>query len=286
MTGKLQTSYTKSKRYKKIACMGDSHTYNNSLTVIPEEFYPAKLTALLNAAGANVTGYNNGVSGNTTGQMLSRVSVMTAAGVPNLAVVYGGANDPQYDTTVQASPSPTSTVFTVGSGKGASYIPGTYCKVGSESALIASVATDAITLAAPLAGGAPAAGTAVKINTQTNLKKIGDYLVAQGCSRIVYGGQHYLNFSSGGDTHASPLAANVTLRGLQSAAAASVTGSVYCDFFAYMDNLIQTGQATQGSYSWHVLDSNSHLNAAGELILAQALYATIAAQPGWLAALA
>lgn len=285
MTSKIQPTYTKSKRYKHIVCLGDSHTYNYTLGVIPAEFYPAKLAALLNAAGANVTGYNNGASGNTTGQMLARVALMVQFGVPSLSVIYGGTNDSQYASTVQASPSPTSTVFTVGSGKGTAYIPGTYCKVGSESALILSVATDAITLAAPLAGGAPAAGTAVVIDTQTNLKKIGDYLVAHGCSRIVYGGQHYLNFSSGGDTHASPLAGNVTLRGLQQAAAAAVSGAVYCDFWAYMDSLIQAGQETQGSYSWHVLDSNTHLNAHGEEIIADALLATIQAQSGWVAAL-
>lgn len=283
MTSKAQASYTKSLTYKKLVCVGDSHTYNSTLGVLPTEFYTKKLMDLLNAAGCNLTGYNRGVSGNTSGQMLYRVASLPAA---DIAVIYGGTNDRQYDTTVQASPTPTSTTFTVGSGKGAFYLPGTYLKVGSESALILSVATDAITLSAPLTGGAPAVGTAVVLDTQVNLTAIGTAIRAAGCTRIVYGLMHYYNYSANGDTHSTPLSANVTMRALQSAAAAAVTGAVTCNFWSWMDNLIQTGAAVQGSYSWHVLDSNIHLNAAGELILAQALYATIAAQTGWLAALA
>lgn len=283
MTSKAQASYTKSLTYKKLLCVGDSHTYNATLGVLPTEFYTKKLMGLLNAAGCNLTGYNRGVSGNTSGQMLYRVASLPVADV---AVIYGGTNDRQYDTTVQASPSPTSTVFAVGAGKGDFYLPGTYMMVGAESALILSVATDTITLAAPLAGGAPAAGTVVVLDTQTNLTAVGNAIRAAGCTRIVYGLMHYYNYSSGGDTHSTPLAANVTMRALQSAAAAAVTGAVTCNFWSWMDNLIQTGAAVQGSYSWHVLDSNIHLNAAGELILAQALYATIAAQTGWMAALA
>lgn len=284
MTTKIQSSYTKSKKYKRLVCIGDSLTYNYTWGVVPDQYYTQQLANLLNAAGCNVTGYNNGVSGNTTGQMLFRVSLMTQNGTPDIAVVYGGVNDLQYASTVQASPTPTSTVFAVASGKGANYQPGTYLTVGGTSALILSVSTDTITLASALPGGAPSVGAAVAIDTQTNLTKIGQYLTAAGCTRIVYGGLHYYNYSSGGDTHASPLAANVTLRGLQSAAASAV-GAQFCNFWNWMDNLIQTGQAVQGSYSWHVLDSNLHLNASGELILAQALYATISAQSGWLAAL-
>jgi lysophospholipase L1-like esterase len=214
--------------------------------------------------------------------MLYRVATLPVA---NIAVIYGGTNDRQYDTTVQASPTPTSTVFAVGAGKGDFYLPGTHLLVGAESALISSVSTDTITLAAPLSGGAPAAGTAVVLDTQTNLTAVGNAIRAAGCTRIVYGLMHYYNYSSGGDTHSTPLASNVTMRALQSAAAAAVTGAVTCNFWNWMDNLIQTGAAVQGSYSWHVLDSNIHLNANGEMIIAQALYATIAAQTGWLAAL-
>lgn len=282
MTSKAQTTYTKSRLYKKLVCIGDSHTYNATLSAFPDEFYTNKLEGLLNANSCNVTGYNRGSSGNTTGQMLARVSLLPVA---DIAVIYGGVNDLQYASTVQASPAPTSTVFAVASGKGANYQPGTYLTVGGDSALIASVSTDTITLASALAGGAPVVGAAVAIDTQTNLTAIGNAIRTAGCTRIVYGLMHYLNYSTSGDTHATPLAANVTLRGLQTAAAAAVTGAVTCNFWSYMDNLIQTGAATQGSYSWHVLDSNGHLNAYGELILAQALYATIAAQTGWLAAL-
>jgi len=283
MTSKPQASYTKSKLYKRLVCIGDSHTYNATLGVNPHEFYTKKLMDLLNAAGCNITGYNRGSSGNTTGQMLARASTLPAA---DIAVIYGGTNDTQYASTVQASPTPTSTVFAVAAGKGAAYQPGTYMTVGGVTALILSVATDTITLASALAGGAPTAGTAVAIDTQRNLTEVGNALRAAGCTRIVYGLMHYYNYSAGGDTHSVPLAANVTMRSLQTAAAAAVTGAATCNFWTWMDNLIQTGAATQGSYSWHVLDSNVHLNAAGELILAQALYATIAAQTGWLAALA
>ncbi len=286
MSSKPQQSVTLA-RSKIFACLGDSHTHNNTLGVLANEFYTEQAAILLRAAGCNVKGGNFGSSGDTTGQMLARVGKMTSLhGVPAVAVIYGGTNDTQYASTVQASPTPTSTVFAVAAGKGANYKPGTYLTVGGVSALILSVATDTITLASALAGGAPAAGTSVAIDTQTNLTAVGNAIRTSGCTRIVYGLMHYYNYSSGGDTHSTPLTANVTMRALQSAAAAAVTGAVTCNFWSYMDNLIQTGAATQGSYSWHVLDSNAHLNAAGELILAQALYATIAAQTGWLSALA
>lgn len=285
MSSKPQQSVTLA-RSKIFACLGDSHTHNNTLGVLANEFYTEQAAILLRAAGCNVKGANFGSSGDTTGQMLVRVGKITSLhGVPTVAVIYGGANDSQYASTVQASPTPTSTVFAVAAGKGANYQPGTYLTVGGVSALIASVSTDTITLASALAGGAPAVGATVAIDTQTNLTAIGNAIRTAGCTRIVYGLMHYYNYSSGGDTHSTPLTANVTMRGLQSAAAAAVTGAVTCNFWNYMDNLIQTGAAVQGSYSWHVLDSNVHLNAAGELILAQALYATIAAQTGWLAAL-
>ena len=293
MTTKIQTSWTPA-RSKIIACIGDSLTHNNTLGTCADEFYTEQAAVALRALGCNVKGVNFGSSGDTTGQMLSRVSKMTLQGTPTVAVIYGGINDAQYATTVQASPSPTSTVFTVGAGLGTNYKPGTYITVGGVTAQILSVATDAITLTAALPGGAPAAGTAVAIDTQTNLTQIGLYIKNTiGCSRIIVGGMHYYNFSSGGDTVGTPLPANVTLRAKQSAAATAI-GAVYVNFWQVMADRITAGTDTQGSYSWHVLDSNVHLNgwrsaptgkSSGESILAAAIVSAIQAQSGWVAAL-
>jgi lysophospholipase L1-like esterase len=300
----IQATYTKANT-KRIACIGDSYSWNYTLGVPSIYFWPAKLQTKLNAAGARVLCRNFGISGNTTGQMLARVACMTQIDVPDIGIVYGGTNDLQYASTVQASPTPTSTVFAVASGFGTNYKAGTYLTVGGVSAKILSVATDTITLTAPLTGGAPAAGTAVAIDTQTNLTVIGQTVAAAQAAagkqpRIIVSGQHYMNFSTGGDTHSTPTASGVTLRGLQSAAATAVNGyvtgsfttqCVFVNHWSFMDGLIQNSTPvdgvtfTQGDFKWHVLDQNTHPSAIGGSVLGQSYYTSIVAQSGWLSAL-
>lgn len=117
-------------------------------------------------------------------------------------------------------------------------------------------------------------------NTQANLVAIGQALQTAGYSRLVIGLCHYYNFTSGGDTLATPLAANATLRTKQQNAATTL-GAAVADFYTFMRDLIVAGTDTQGSASWHVAPTDAHLNAYGQTILANCVVAAIGAA-GWI----
>ena len=289
MPGRIQPTFTRSKSRQALGYIGDSHTLNHSLGVTPDKFPPCALEGLLYAQGAAITCRNCGVAGNTTGQILSRVALLTAREVPKIGIIYGGANDPTYTTTVQASPAPTASTFTVAAGKGAGYVAaGTKITVGASSAVVQSVATDAITLTAPL-GGAPAAGTAVAIDTTANILAVGQFLATAGTTKMIVLGQHFLNWSSGGDTVATPLSNLAALRTLQQAGATAIDAITgvdcqYINLWQVFADEITAGRVTQGSFSWHVLDMDVHLNAYGSSLIAAALYAKIVSA-GWLSSL-
>lgn len=109
------------------------------------------------------------------------------------------------------------------------------------------------------------------------------------CSKFVVVGQHYNNWStSQGDNYTNSTvyaawntsSANQGVRAAQIAAATAEHIStaypvLYCDTYAYMQNLISGGREVQGSASWHVADANIHLNTLGHKYVAEAVFATI-----------
>jgi lysophospholipase L1-like esterase len=260
-----------------LTAVGDSHTYNIDYGVTEAQFYPRRIAAAL---GDKKIALNFGVSGNTTGNMVGRLAAITAPGKPDVAVIYGGTNDNSGATTVQASPAPTTTAFTVASTFGARYSPGALITVNGVNAEVLSVATDRITVTAPL-GFTPSTGQAVALRTTDNLVKVGQAIQALGCNRILIPGLHYYNFASGlGDTTTVPNVNAAPVRAAEQAAA-SALGAVYVDLYAYMRALIVAGTYTQGDdLAWHVAVSNAHLNATGEQILEDAMFAAMQAQ-GW-----
>lgn len=280
---KIQTTYTKFKN-RRICCLGDSLTSNYLWGVGAHQFYPRRLQEAVNAAGGNCLARNFGVSGEATGQMIARMALLTQYEVPDLAVLYAGTNDLAANgtTLVTSATTPSTTQFSVTAGSGVRFPAGSYITVNAQTVKIAARSTDLLTVTA--LSGAPVAGNTVNCATRQNLVVLGQYLQTAGCSRIIIAGRHYDNFSASADTTSVQLAANSTLRGLQSAAASDL-GVPYCNLYTFMSALIANGTDTQGSFSWHALDSNIHLNAYGEQIIANALLATVQAQSGWLAAL-
>lgn len=209
-----------------VAAIGDSLTYNHTLGVPMELFHPERVAVGLRALGAPVRSRNFGRSGDTTTQMLARISALTAIDTPKLAIIWGGVNDPGNSI------------------------------VGST--------------------------------TQSNITAMGTTLLNAGVEYLVVLNTQYLNYSSGGDSTGSPYSTYATLRPYQEAATdaleTSYPGQVaFCDLYAYMRALIVAGTYTQGDHLWHVADSNQHLNAVGEQIVADAVLATIEAQTGWVA---
>ena len=149
--------------------------HNITTQVNLADFWPTRLGVGLTALGAASNGVNLGTSGNTTGQMIGRLYAVTDSNgdpdiearfgyVPDMAVIFGGVNDPGGTGTVQASPTPTDTTFTLDSGKGDKFKAGCWINVndatgnaGAAARRVLSVVGDAITLETELAS-APAAG--------------------------------------------------------------------------------------------------------------------------------
>lgn len=127
----------------------------------------------------------------------------------------------------------------------------------------------------------------VGATTQANIEAMIAHCFAAGTQYAVVVSTQYLNWSSGGDTINTPGSTYATLRTFQQAAvtakAVTYPGRVaYCDLYTYMRALIVAGTYTQGDFAWHTADSNQHLNAIGQAIVADAVLATITAQTGWL----
>lgn len=99
---RIQSSSPKA-RSKTIAAIGDSLTWNYIYSTLMSEFYPEQLAILLRAAGCDVKARNFGDSGERTSQMLQRVHTLYSKfktpdlsqfETPEIAIIFGGANDP------------------------------------------------------------------------------------------------------------------------------------------------------------------------------------------------
>lgn len=289
-----QSTYTVNRFRKQILCVGDSMTYNVTYDMTADKYYPHVLQTLLNTAGYPLVCRNFGRAGNTTGDMILRQSLFTQWGVPDIAIIHGSVNDYAQDTTVAASPAPTTTVFSVGAGKGQYYQVGSYLTVvvggTTYSRLISSVATDAITISTALPS-APVAGAAVTIDTTSNIVAMATYLSGLGVGKFIICGMGYENLASGGDTLATPLAANVTLRAKQSAAATAIgSNATYVDLYTPMRTELQAqitaGSNSEGSGSWNQSTTDIHYNAVGSALIASIIKDAIIASSALTAAIA
>lgn len=233
------------------AITGDSYTYNLGNSLLPADFYPHQAEKRL----ADLRIRNIGISGNTTAQMLGRMNGLVQYEIPAWAGIYGGTNDggAANQSTVQASPSPTTTVFALGSGKAASMAkPGSWLTLNGQDRQVQSVSGDTVTLVTALSG-APTAGDAVVIATTKNLTAIGQFLRLRGCANVIIGLAHYCNYS-GGDTVSTQAVGKAAERALQQAAATALNAPVV-DFHAAMRARIVAGTDAQDYTATTVVDS-------------------------------
>lgn len=95
MPRKLQTVFPKA-RSKTICAIGDSLTWNYIYSALMSEFYPEQLAMLLRAlpTPCDVKARNFGDSGERTSQMAQRVHTLSRKETPEIAIIFGGANDP------------------------------------------------------------------------------------------------------------------------------------------------------------------------------------------------
>ncbi len=251
---------------------GDSHTFNTSFGLDASEFYPNLVSTQLGSGFVNA---NFGWSGDSSAEMVNQLPSISADGRPDIATIYAGANDGPVE--VLSSPAPTTTTFTV--DVSSRLAADGWVIVNGESTQIVGKVGDEITVS-PALSSAPTAGDDVEIDTQKNIETWVDAMTALGVSKIMVIGYHYMNWAVGGDTVSTEHPNRAALRAKQAAAAAS-RGVPFCDTFAFMRTAVATGQVTAGDdLSWHVAIGNSHLNAAGEQIIADAVHAAFVAE-GW-----
>lgn len=115
-------------------------------------------------------------------------------------------------------------------------------------------------------GGANDPGASISGATTTaNIVAMAQALVAKGTNFIVVIGQHYKNWSSGGDTTTTQEATYAGLRTAQQNAVAALVAAginaIYADMYAIMRGLIVDGTETQGSNCWSAVANNQHLSS-------------------------
>jgi hypothetical protein len=77
-----------------INCLGDSQTQMSPYySVPPEMMWVEQTAALLRTAGYDAQARSYGIGGQSTGQMLNRVDVLSMWEIPRIAILYGGVND-------------------------------------------------------------------------------------------------------------------------------------------------------------------------------------------------
>lgn len=235
-----------------LAAIGDSHTYTAGSL---ENYWPYMVATKLSTSGES---FNYGVSGESSAEMIPRMAALIGE-APNMVGIYAGAND--VSTTVEASPTPTDTVFTVADvGK---LGVGGWITIGADTRQIASLDGTEVTLETALSV-APSGGATVEVDTQRNIEHMIDLLWNAQIYRVFVVGAHFRNFSSGSgrDTITSQGTAQ-TMRVKQKAAADS-RGVPYVDTYRFFSSLIRVGSQTQGDFAGHVADGDAHLNATGE----------------------
>lgn len=245
--------------------IGDSFMVSPDTVVCYPVILQSKLT--------NVTIDNQGLSGYGSALLLGVANGYSAGANPTTAIICCGTNDFNAPNigTVQASPAPTTTTFTVDAGKGARFVVGAAVIVGSQpSRIISGISTDAITLSSALPI-APTAADSVTADTVTNTVAIGVKLVSLGYTKLYVGVHQYNNWTTGGDTTSATTAGlYATLRGYQRSSAAAL-GAVTFDIWWYMRKRIIDGIDVQGSFSTSIADGNAHPNAYGAAVMADIL---------------
>lgn len=212
--------------------VGDSLTHGYQQPCTPGEMWPSQLKTLLQGLGANIRPYNQGISGNTTSNMRGRMANFLQHGVPEVAFIFGGTNDTVAAAgTIAASPIPTTTGVSVGSGEGVKYSVGGWVIINGQSRQLTSVSTDAIAWTTPIT--LPSAGDTVYHDTSQNIQDIANYLIAAGTDRVMVIGCAYVNYASGsGDYYSITTVSSATTSAITvpaiSAGGTTLAAAGYC----------------------------------------------------------
>lgn len=254
-----------------VSCIGDSHVnVGFAYDSLPSTRFPSLLASgLQTALSRNFKAVNWGFSGDTT-----------------RSATYSGTTYPGISNRL-------------GCITGKNYVPALVVLYGTTNNWTCINAGGSFT------DGTSATTANVDENvTLVDLKAIIDALVAFGVQRIIVGGYHLRNFSTGGDVTAGVINAEPSMTGsnpgtfghgcrwaqYQAALYGSTTypGKVaFCDFYAAFKTRLESQAPAQiGVDTYlHVATQNTHLNDRGNQWIADAISSTVQAQSGWSAAL-
>lgn len=295
----------------KITALGDSQTATDAIYgVRASDTWPFVAGARLPAA----TVRSFGVSGNTSQQLLDRADVALQHDTPDVLAVAVGVNDP--GATISTTQTQANVQAILMAAKHGAMGPGAGMggpvHVADQASLPATgkrgqryvVRADSSTTGGRSPG---VAGTVVADgNGQTITVWECRYPLAGEpgwgrvatretaptvVGRVVVVPPPYRNWTSGGDTLATPDATNNTLRGALTAAADAenvVVGGapsvLYSDLYAWMKARIQNGDdpdfssvAYDQSRSWHYTDNNQHYSAYGHALQGEKVAADVKA---------
>lgn len=105
-------------------------------------------------------------------------------------------------------------------------------------------------------------------------------------TRILILGNHYLNYSSNGDTLSTPYYWFDNITGVRSCQIAASTNEnvPYLDQYTIYRNRIVNGLDVQGDFAWHIADHNEHSSEYGHAIIADNVYNELVSL-GWISAI-
>lgn len=311
-----------------ITAIGDSQTtLYNAYNVPAWLIWAPQLARLIKREGYDVRARAFGNGGETAGQFLARADVISFYDTPFIVAINGGINDvatsvPTATTQanlqalikaakfgVKGSVNAVGNVATGGiTVPDQTTLPKT-AESGDRFVVLSDTSTTGGQAAYSTAHAATITGAVTgqtvwecRYPGQVGERGWGRIATAATspthATRIVVVGYGYQNWTTGGDTPSTPLAANATLRASQAAAvtAENVTISgrasvVFADVYASMKARILAGTdpdfstvTYDGTKDWHAIQNNLHHNAYGHALVAQTTRAAFPA--AWLTELA
>jgi lysophospholipase L1-like esterase len=310
---KIQTNYTKYPA-RKLVALGDSLSLYN-IGAPAHAYWPSVLARSLQGLNCGINELNLGVPGLTTLEMIGMFAAATQFGPPDLSILFGGHNDMSISGTLAAGSGNVGRTITVclrpamgsnnASSVGAALKHISWNGGANKATGISVTGQTATTITVTTTSGdnLPSAQTPVAIrqDTRANLKTLAELLLTKGCPRVMICSTHFQNYNGGGDNSAGnvPNAApspgiRLDLWNAQFGAAedeiALHPGKVaFCDLYEAMYDVLvnpanpfyQPNKAGIDTF-WHIATGNTHMNALGNQIVADAVLKTLQSQTGWL----
>lgn len=286
---------------KTAVAFGDSITLNYSLGCLPSDFWPTCTEVELNNNyGCDVKFRNFGNSGDTSAQILARITGAFRYETPDLACIMAGVNDPggtgvqtNIECMIHALQNRVTGVVAGQANLPAFDLIAQVGYVGQRFLVISDTSTTGgVATAVPNAGQPPTVtgtltGPRIWICRNPQAGEAGWSRVAfdtsLGVQNIMVLSAQWLHYANGaGDMLALDYAPYVPIRAAQ-LAAATAANVPFFDTHAYERAIIAAGADTELSGTFAVRPNDQHPSAHAGRTIGRGVAAFIAAQSGWIA---